>query len=87
MLLKLLEMIKMRLSEWSQAWIKKVQDSELKAFYTVKNMVKNNLNNILNFLKKKEHKCQSRVVQFEDKAVQSIFKRGYTDSVFLIQIT
>ena len=42
-----------------EAWIKKVQDNEMKAFYTLANTVNNNLDNILNFFKNRHTNAKS----------------------------
>ena len=68
-----------------EAWIKKVQDNEMKAFYTLANTVNDNLDNIPNCFKNRH----TNTKPFYSKI--KLFKanlRGVTETrFFVVQIT
>ena len=57
-----------------EAWIKKVQDNEMKAFYTVANTVNNNLDNILNFFKNRHTNANAESFNSKIKLFREILE-------------
>lgn len=66
-----------------QAWIKKIQDNEMKAFYTVANTVNNNLDNILNFFKNRHTNANAESFNSKIKLFRANL-RGVTDTRFFL---
>ena len=66
-----------------EAWIKKVHDNEMKAFYTVANTVNINLNNILNFFKNRHTNANAESFNSKIKLFRANL-RGVTDTKFLL---
>lgn len=66
-----------------EAWIKKVQDTEMKAFYTVASTVNNNLNNILNFFKHRNTNANAESFNSKIKLFRANL-RGVTDTEFFL---
>lgn len=66
-----------------EAWIKKVQDKEMKAFYTVANTVNNNLDNILNFFKNRHTNANAESFNSKLKLFRANL-RGVTDTSFFL---
>ena len=66
-----------------EAWIKKVQDKEMKAFYTVANTVNNNLDNILNFFKNRHTNANAESFNSKLKLFRANL-RGVTDTTFFL---
>lgn len=66
-----------------EAWIKKVQDNEMKAFYTVANTVSNNLDNILNFFKNRHTNANAESFNSKIKLFRANL-RGVTDTRFFL---
>lgn len=66
-----------------EAWIKKVQDNEMKAFYTVANTVNNNLNNIVNFFINKNTNANAESFNSKIKLFRANL-RGVTDTSFFL---
>jgi transposase len=64
-------------------WIKKVQDNEMKAFYTVANTVSNNLSNILNFFKNRHTNANAESFNSKIKLFRANL-RGVTDTRFFL---
>jgi transposase len=66
-----------------EAWIKKIQDKEMKAFYTVANTVNNNLENILNFFKNRHTNANAESFNSKIKLFRANL-RGVTDTKFFL---
>lgn len=66
-----------------EAWIKKVQDNEMKAFYTVANTVNNNLENILNFFRNRHTNANAESFNSKIKLFRAN-QRGVTDTKFFL---
>lgn len=66
-----------------EAWIKKIQDNEMKAFYTVANTVNNNLSNILNFFKNRNTNANAESFNSKIKLFRANL-RGVTDTRFFL---
>jgi len=66
-----------------EAWIKKVHDNEMKAFYTVANTVNINLNNILNFFKNRHTNANAESFNSKIKLFRANL-RGVTDTKFFL---
>ena len=66
-----------------ESWIKKVQDNEMKAFYTVANTVNNNLDNILNFFKNRHTNANAESFNSKIKLFRAN-QRGVTDTRFFL---
>lgn len=66
-----------------EAWIKKVQDNEMKAFYTVANTVQNNLDNILNFFINRHTNANAESFNSKIKLFRAN-QRGVTDTEFFL---
>ena len=66
-----------------EAWIKKVQDNEMKAFYTVANTVNVNLDNILNFFKNRHTNANAESFNSKIKQFRANL-RGVTDTKFFL---
>ena len=66
-----------------EAWIKKVQDNEMKAFYTLANTVNNNLDNILNFFKNRHTNANAESFNSKIKLFRANL-RGVTDTRFFL---
>ena len=66
-----------------EAWIKKIQDNEMKAFYTVANTVNNNLDNILNFFKNRHTNANAESFNSKIKLFRANL-RGVTDTRFFL---
>jgi transposase len=66
-----------------EAWIKKIADNEVKAFYTVANTVKNNLENILNFFKNRHTNASAESFNSKIKLFRAN-QRGVTDTEFFL---
>lgn len=66
-----------------EAWIKKVQDNEMKAFYTVADTVNNNLDNILNFFKNRHTNANAESFNSKLKLFRANL-RGVTDTSFFL---
>jgi transposase len=66
-----------------EAWIKKVQDNEMKTFYTVANTVNCNLENILNFFKKRHTNANAESFNSKIKLFRTN-QRGVTDTKFFL---
>lgn len=66
-----------------EAWIKKVQDNEMKVFYTVANSVNNNLENILNFFKNRHTNANAESFNSKIKLFRAN-QRGVTDTKFFL---
>jgi transposase len=64
-------------------WIKKVQDNEMKAFYTVANTVSNNLDNILNFFKNRNTNANAESFNSKIKLFRAN-QRGVKDTTFFL---
>jgi transposase len=71
-----------------EAWIKQVQDKEMKAFYTVANTVNNNLENILNFFRNRHTNANAesfkRIVAPLKIKLFRANQRGVTDTKFFL---
>jgi transposase len=66
-----------------EAWIKKVQENEMKAFYTVANTVNNNLGNILNFFRNRHTNANAESFNSKIKLFRAN-QRGVTDTKFFL---
>jgi transposase len=66
-----------------EAWIKKVHDNEMKAFYTVANTVNINLNNILNFFTNRHTNANAESFNSKIKLFRANL-RGVTDTKFFL---
>lgn len=66
-----------------EAWIKKVQDKEMTAFYTVANTVNNNLENILNFFRNRHTNANAESFNSKIKLFRAN-QRGVTDTKFFL---
>ena len=66
-----------------EAWIKKVQDNDMKAFYTVANTVNNNLENILNFFRNRHTNANAESFNSKIKLFRAN-QRGVTDTKFFL---
>jgi transposase len=66
-----------------EAWIKKVQDNEMKPFYTVANTVNNNLENILNFFRNRHTNANAESFNSKIKLFRAN-QRGVTDTKFFL---
>lgn len=66
-----------------EAWIKKVQDNEMKAFYTVANTVNHNLENILNFFRNRHTNANAESFNSKIKLFRAN-QRGVTDTKFFL---
>ena len=66
-----------------EAWIKKVQETEMKAFYTVANTVNNNLDNILNFFKNRHTNANAESFNSKIKLFRANL-RGVADTTFFL---
>jgi transposase len=66
-----------------EAWIQKVQDNEMKAFYTVANTVNNNLSNIVNFFKNRHTNANAESFNSKIKLFRANL-RGVTDTTFFL---
>ena len=66
-----------------EEWIKKVQDNEMKAFYTVANTVNNNLENILNFFNNRHTNANAESFNSKVKLFRANL-RGVTDTKFFL---
>ncbi len=66
-----------------EAWITKVHDTEMKAFYTVANTVSNNLDNILNFFKHRNTNANAESFNSKIKLFRANL-RGVTDTEFFL---
>lgn len=64
-------------------WIKKVQDNQMKEFYTVANTVNNNLDNILNFFKNRHTNANAESFNSKLKLFRANL-RGVTDTQFFL---
>ena len=66
-----------------EAWIKKVQENEMKAFYTVANTVNNNLDNILNFFNNRHTNANAESFNSKIKLFRANL-RGVVDTKFFL---
>ena len=66
-----------------ETWIKKIQDNEMKAFYTVANTVNNNSDNILNFFKNRHTNANAESFNSKIKLFRANL-RGVTDTRFFL---
>ena len=66
-----------------EAWVKKVHDNEMKAFYTVANTVNNNLDNIVNFFKNRSTNANAESFNSKIKLFRAN-QRGVTDTTFFL---
>ena len=66
-----------------EAWIKKVQDNEMKAFYTVANTLQNNIDNILNFFINRHTNANAESFNSKIKLFRAN-QRGVTDTEFFL---
>jgi transposase len=66
-----------------EAWIKKIQDKEIKAFYTVANTVNNNLENIINFFKNRHTNANAESFNSKIKLFRAN-QRGVKDTKFFL---
>lgn len=66
-----------------EAWIKKIQDQEMKDFYTVANTVNNNLQNILNFFKNRHTNANAESFNSKIKLFRAN-QRGVVDTEFFL---
>ena len=64
-------------------WIKKIQDNEMKSFYTVANTVSNNLDNILNFFKNRNTNANAESFNSKIKLFRAN-QRGVKDTTFFL---
>jgi transposase len=66
-----------------EVWIKKIQDQEMKDFYTVANTVNNNLKNILNFFKNRHTNANAESFNSKIKLFRAN-QRGVVDTKFFL---
>ena len=66
-----------------ETWIKKVQDNEMKPFYSVANTVNNNLDNILNFFKNRSTNANAESFNSKLKLFRANL-RGVVDTKFFL---
>lgn len=66
-----------------EAWIKKIQDKEMKPFYTVANTVNNNLENILNFFRNRHTNANAESFNSKIKLFRAN-QRGVKDTKFFL---
>lgn len=68
-------------------WAKKVQDHELKEFYTVANTVRNNLENILNFFNNRSTNANAESFNSKIKLFRANLRGVVDTSFFLFRLT